>query len=251
MAKNQTTTTQPWAPTIPSYKRGISDLDSLYGSGGLRRSYGPSRVAGLNTDLTSAWDATANRARNGNPLLGMSQDYASDVLSGKYLTREAPGFSDVLSRTRDLVNANASAGSRYASGAHTAALGRELGALEYENYLNERGLQHDVASMAPELAAADYYDLDRLGEVGGRRQAYDQLAAEEAANRFAFEQQVPEDAIARYLALLPGGLGSVSTAPAGGGGAPAVNPWLAGGSIAAQLGSSFLSNPSFDIGGWF
>jgi hypothetical protein len=236
-----TSTSQPWTPAIKPLKGGINDLQSLYQSGGLRNSYGPSRVAGLNSTLSDFWNQTEQRARNGNPLLGQSQDYVGDVLSGKFLGRDAPGFSDVLAKTQDMVNANASAGSRYGSGAHTAALGRELGGLQYQNYLNERGMMHDAAGMAPELAAADYYDIDRLGEIGGARQGYDQALAQEAADRFAFEQGADEDAILRYLQALSGvgGLGGTSYAPGGGGGS-GVNPWLTGAGIAAQLGSSYL-----------
>lgn len=234
-----TATTQPWTATIPGYKQGIKDLTSLYQGGGLRRSYGPSRVAATNPGLTSFWDQTEQRARQGGTLLPKSKDYFSDVLSGKYLGADAPGFSDVLAKTRDMVNANASAGSRYGSGTHTAALGRELGGLQFQNYMNERDYMDRAAGIAPEIDAADYFDLEQLGAIGGQRQAYDQSLVDEAANQFAFEQMAPEDAIARYLALLPGGLGSVNYTPPGGG-APGVNPWLTGAGIATELGSSYL-----------
>jgi hypothetical protein len=235
------TTTQPWTPTVKPIKQGITDYSNLYQSGGLRRSYGPSRVAGLNSSLGSFWDQTEQRARQGGSLLPQSKQYYSDVLGGKYLGADAPGFSDVLAKTRDMVNANASAGSRYGSGTHDAALTRELGGLQYSNYLNERGIMDNAAAMAPEIDAADYFDLDRLGEIGGARQGYDQMLADETANKFAFEQQAPEDAIQRYLALLAsvGGLGSISSGP-GGGGAPGVNPWLTGAGIATDLASSYL-----------
>jgi hypothetical protein len=234
------TTTQPWTPTVKPIKQGIGDLTSLYSSGGLKRSYGPRRTAGLNASLSGAWDATEQRAREGNPLLGQSQDYYGDVLSGKYLGREAPGFDAVLGKTRDLVNANASAGSRYGSGVHQGALTRELGGLEYQNYLNERQYMDQAAGLAPEMAAADYFDLDQLAQVGGQRQAYDQAQTAEAADQFAFDQQAPEDAIARYLAYLSGvgGLGSIQSGPGQGG--SNVNPWLIGAGAATDLASSYL-----------
>jgi hypothetical protein len=237
-----TQTTQPWTPTVKPLKTGVSDLESLYKSGGLRSSYGPSRVAGLNSTLGDFWNATEKRARDGNPLLGQSQDYYSDVLSGKYLGRDAPGFSDVLAKTQDMVNANASAGSRYGTTTHGAEMTRELGGLQYQNYLRERGIMDNAAQMAPEMAAADYYDIDRLGEVGGARQNYDQLLAGEAADKFAFEQGADEDAILRYLQALSGvgGLGSINYGPGGGGGGQQANPWLTGAGIATELGSSYL-----------
>lgn len=246
-----TATTQPWQPVVKPLTGGIKNLESLYKSGGLRRSYGPSRVAGLNSDLSGAWDATASRARSGNPLLGQSQNYYSDLLSGKYLTRDAPGFDSVIGAATDAVNANKFTAGRLGSGAHTAALAREIGNLEYQNYARERGLQDNAAAMAPELAAADYYDLDRLAEVGGKRMTYDQLLADEAANRFAFDQQAPEDEIQRYLALLSGvgGLGSIQYTPKGGA-APSVNPWLVGAGAATDLlGSAAGSSGFWDFAG--
>lgn len=248
-----TATTQPWTPTVKPLKSGIDDFTSLYKSGGLRRSYGPSRVAGVNPALQGFWDQTEQRARQGGSLTPLSKGYYADVLGGKYLGADAPGFSDVLAKTRDLVNANASAGSRYGSGTHTAALGRELGGLQYQNYQNERAYMDQAAGMAPELDAADYFDLNQLGQIGGARQAYDQLQAGDAADRFAFEQQAPEDEIARYLAQLGalGGMGSINYTPKGQ--QPSVNPWLVGAGAATDLAGSFLGNPgSLDfLGGLF
>jgi hypothetical protein len=236
-----TSTTQPFYPTIPGYKKGTADLTSLYESGGLKYKYGPSRVAGLNSTLTDYWDQTEKRAKEGNPLLDQSQGYYSDVLAGKYLGREAPGFQDVLSKTRDLVNANASAGSRYGGTSHGAELTRELGGLEYQNYLNERGYMDQAAGMAPEMAAADYFDLDRMGQIGGARQQQAQAQTSDEVARFLQEQGAPEDAIARYLALLPGGMGSVNYAPKGAG-QPSPNPWLLGAGAVTDLAGSFLGS---------
>lgn len=237
------TQTQPWFPTIAPIKEGLKDYSALYNKGGLRRSYGPSRTAGLNSTLSSAWDQTAQRAQRGNPLLGQAQGYTSDVLSGKYLTRDAPGFDSVVGAATDAVNANKFTSGRLGSGAHTAALAREIGGLEYQNYARERGIQDQAAGMAPELAAADYFDLEQLAGVGGEQQAYQQMLADEAANRFAFDQGADEDEITRYLALLSqiGGAGSISSGPGQGGGQQ-VNPWLTGASIASQLGSAYLGS---------
>lgn len=240
-----TATTQPWSPTVKPLTQGINDLSSLYRSGGLRRTYGPRRTAGLNSTLSSAWDATAQRAQAGNPLLDKSQDYYSDLLSGKYLTRDAPGFDSVIGAATDAVNANKFTAGRLGSGAHSAALAREIGGLEYQNYARERGLMDNAAAMAPEIAAADYFDLDRLAEVGGQRQAYDQSLVDEEANRFAFEQGAPEDAIERYLQLLGsvGGLGSINYTPKGQ--QPSVNPWLLGAGAATQLAGSAMGSSGF------
>lgn len=241
-------TTQPWTPTVKPLKTGLGDLSSLYGSGGLRRTYGPNRTAGLNSTLSGAWDATAQRASQGGSLLPQSKDYYSKVLNGDFLGREAPGFSDVLGKTRDLVNANASANSQYGSGVHQGALTRELGGLEFANYQNERDYMDRAAGIAPEMDAADYFDLDRMTQVGSQRQGYDQLLADEASGRHQFEEGAPEDAIARYLSYLSsiGGLGSINSGP--GQQQPNVNPWLIGAGAATDLaGSAVGSNGFWDL----
>jgi hypothetical protein len=243
-----TSTVQPWTPTVKPLTGGIKDLESLYKSGGLRRTYGPNRVAGLNPTLGGAWDQTEQRARTGGTLTPLSKDYYSQVLRGDFLGRDAPGFSDVLAKTQDMVNANASAGSRYGSGAHSAALGRELGGLQYQNYLNERGYMDQAAGMAPEMDAADYFDLEQLRDVGGARQAFDQLQQGEKADRFAFNQTADEDELMRYLQQLGllGGMGSVNYAPQGQ--QPNVNPWLtAAGAGTDLLGSAMGSNSFWDM----
>jgi hypothetical protein len=237
--QKQTTTTEPYKPSQPGLNQSIKDATSLYKAGGLRIDYPTTTVAPVAPEMEQAWQMTADRAQN-NPLLGQSQDYLSDVLSGKYLNAEAPGFQDVLARTRDMVNANASAGSRYGSGVHDAALARELGGLEYQNYARERGIQDAAAGLAPQVAAQDYFDLAKLGEVGQQRRGVMQEFVSDEAARQQWEQQAAANEIALYQSLLGGNFGGTSTAYVP---TQQQNPWLLGLGAATSLGGGLLGNP--------
>ena len=58
-----------------------------------------------------------------------------------------------------------------ASNAYMDRVGNLSGALAYQNYADERSRQQQAASMAPDLAATDYYDIAQLGQVGAAREA--------------------------------------------------------------------------------
>lgn len=240
--QKQTTTNEPWKPSQPGLKESIADVMDLYKQGGLQIDYPSfSTVAPPAPETELSWAGTYDRAMNGNPLLGQSQGYVSDVLSGKYLNAEAPGFSDVLSKTRDMVNASKSMTGRYGGDSHTAALGRELGGLQYQNYARERGIQDSAASLAPQLAREDYFDLGKLGEVGAQRQNQMQLQLDDEVQRQQWEQQKAANAIALYQSLLGGQFGGTTTAKMPGQGG--TNPLLSILGIGAQLGGSYLGNP--------
>lgn len=239
-SQRQTTVTEPWRPSQPMYIESILDAQDLYRQGGLSFDYPDLTVAPLSPETGQAWAGTAARARAGSPLLDQSQDYISDVLSGKYLTREAPGFEDVLGGIRDRIALQKSGAGRYGSEVHDAALAREFGALEFQKYMQERGLQQDAAGLAPGLAREDYYDLDRLGQVGTERRRFLQEQISDEAARQQWQQQQEANAIALYQSLLGGNLGGVTTANVP---VQQTNPWLLGLGAATSLGGSYLGNP--------
>jgi phage tail protein X len=239
-AQKQTQIAEPWAPSQPGLKQSIADATKLYNQGGLSVDYPDMTVAPRSPETTDYWSMTADRARQGSPLNAQAGGYVSDVLGGKYLNAQAPGFQTVLDRTRAGVNANYGAKGRYGSQAHDRAVGDSLGALEYQNYARERGVMDTAAGMAPNIAAQDYFDLGKLGQVGAERTAFGQQLVDDQASRQQWEQSKRANAIALYQSLLGGQYGGTNTAyvPQQG-----VNPWLIGGGAAAQLGGSLLSNP--------
>src|SRR6185436_7439979 len=119
-SKPQTTTVSntPWSEQVPLWKTSYQRLNDLYAAGGLRiNPYPGQTVAPISPETGQAWGMIADRAQTGSPLNTAATGYYGDVLSGKYLGQDAPGFGSVLDRARNGVNANFALGGRYGSGA--------------------------------------------------------------------------------------------------------------------------------------
>jgi hypothetical protein len=57
------------------------------------------------------------------------------------------------------------------------------------------------------MAAQDYADIQRLSQIGQQTEAYQEMALQDAINRFNFEQQAP---YARLQSFLSGAYGAPS-----------------------------------------
>lgn len=205
--------TEPYKPSQPLLNRTIKDAESLYKSGGLNYQYFPGdTIAPLAPETQSAWSSIAQRAQAGSPLTDQAKGYYGDVLSGKYLNAEAPGFDSVLRSTMNDVNANKALSGRYGSGSHDAAVAEALGGLRYNNYQTERGYQNQAAQLAPQVAQQDYFDANQLLGVGQQRQGYLQDQINEQIKRFNFDQNSPANAISLAQALAGGSLGATTSA---------------------------------------
>lgn len=240
--EKQTTVSEPWKPSQPGLKQSIGDATSLYNSGGLQVDYPTTTVAGVAPEQGLAWKGIADRAQTGNPLVGQSQGYVSDVIGGKYLGADAPGMDETLRRIRSGVNANKSALGRYGSEQHTDAVTSAISPFLFDNYQRERGLQQDAAGMAPGLAREDYHDLDRLNQVGTERRGVMQEFVTDEASRQQWEQQKMANAIALYQSLLGGNLGGTTSARVP---VPGSNAAMQGVGIGASLLGSYLGAGGF------
>ena len=240
--QKQTSVTEPWKPSQGGLIKSITDVNSLYDAGGLQVDYPTTTVAPVAPEQGLAWKGISDRAQAGSPLLDKSQGYIGDVLSGKYLGADAPGMSDMRGRIIDNVKASKSAVGRFGGDSYDAALARELGILEFGNYGRERGAMDSAAALAPTLAREDYYDLDRLGQVGTERRGVAQEFVTDEAARQQWEQQKLANAIALYQSLLAGNMGGSTTAkvPVAG-----TSPAMQGIGIGASLLGSYLGAGGF------
>ncbi len=239
--KNQTTTVNnaPWSEQIPLWKTSYQRLNDLYKAGGLRvNPYPGQTVAPVAPETSQAWGMIADRAQAGSPLNAAAQGYYGDVLSGKYLAQDAPGFSSVLDRARNAVNASYALGGRYGSGAHDAAVAQGLGGILNDAYQAERGRMDVAAQQAPQLAQQDYFDAQQLAQVGDRREANMQDLINAEIQRYNALQQAPINELALYQNLIGGTIGGTQTTtqPVQRNGA---NPWQIGaGLIGSVLGAA-------------
>jgi|APSaa5957512535_1039671.scaffolds.fasta_scaffold00673_4 hypothetical protein len=69
----------------------------------------------------------------------------------------------------------------------------------------ERATQMNAASLAPDIAASDYSDFERLGSVGGAFEAQGQAELADRIQRHDFNQQAPRDALREFMANVGGG----------------------------------------------
>src|SRR5690606_27224239 len=210
-----TTNSEPWKGQQPYLTFGFGEARKIYDSGAPQ--YFPGQtLAGIDPAQTAALNATEQRAMMGNPLVPMAQGQIYDTLGGAYLDPATnPGFQTVLDRTRAAVlpgiDSSFSMAGRTGSGLHGRAVGEGLGdaigSLVFQNYNTERGRQFGAATLAPQLAEADYADLARLGQVGDARRALEQAQINDDIARYNFEQNAPWQRLANYMQMVQGNYG--------------------------------------------
>ena len=236
-SKNQTVTQSnaPWAAQIPLWNTSYKRLNELYNSGALHLNpYPGETVAPISPETSQAWNMVANRAQAGSSLNDLSKGYVGDVLSGRYLGQDAPGFSSVLDRARNAVNATYSLGGRYGSGAHDSAVAQGLGSVLNDAYQAERGRMDAAAQFAPQLAQQDYFDAQQLAQVGGQRQAHLQDLINAEIQRYNALQQAPINELALYQNFIGGNVGSTQTTTQPVQGSSA-EPWQVGAGIIGSI----------------
>ena len=233
-----TTTTQTIDPTIAPYLTyGLQQGAGLYQAGGPQYYTGETFVAPSQT-TQAGLQAMETRALAGSPLTGLAQQQLQGTLGGAYLGGN-PFFQGAFapaaqaaktqyqSTLGDIASKSSLAG-RYgsgvmgnlqdrASGQYAQALTNTAGQLAYQNYEQERARQQAAIGAAPQLAAADYQDINQLLQAGQLREGYQgqQLGAD--IQRFNFLQNQPQQNLQNYMSLVYGNpLGRVGSTTAAG-----------------------------------
>jgi hypothetical protein len=239
-SKGSSTTQQGIDPAVKPYiTYGLSEAQKLYQSSTPQYYSGQTYVS-PSAQTQAGFQAAQNRALAGNPLLPAAQQQQQDVISGSYLANN-PFFNQALAGAGqaatqqyfDAINAaqsGASQAGRYGSNVQANlfnragttlanALTNKAGELAYQNYAAERARQEAAAAGAPQLAAADYTDINQLLQVGQGMEDYQQRALEADINRFNFEQNLPYAKLSNYLSAAYGApSGTVTQTQSSGGG---------------------------------
>lgn len=239
-SKGSSTSTQGIDPAVKPYiTYGLGEAQKLYQSNVPQYYQGQTYIS-PSAQTQTAFQAAQNRALAGNPLLPAAQQQQEDVISGKYLANN-PYFNQAMAGAGqaatqtywDAINAaqsGASQAGRYGSGAQANLFNRagttlantlanKAGELSYQNYAAERARQEAAAAGAPQLAAADYGDINQLLQVGQGMEDYQQRALEADINRFNFEQNLPYAKLSNYLSAAYGApSGTVTQTQSSGGG---------------------------------
>lgn len=160
----------------------------------------------VNNAATQQLTDTASGAYIGqNPYLQSAIDAASSGFTRNFQNTVAPGVDSAFARA-----------GRYGSGLHANAqdmaqanladqLSDVAAGMSYQNYGDERINALRAAALAPQAAAQDYTDIGQLAAVGQQREAQAGRELQDQINRFDFDQRAPQDALARYMALVGGG----------------------------------------------
>jgi hypothetical protein len=212
----------------PYISYGLNEARNLYQSASPKYYQGQMYVSPSQA-TQGALQANTNRAMGGNPLLPAAQQQQQDVISGQYLQNNpyfnqamagaAQGATQTYNDAIRQAQGGASMAGRYGSGVSadlqnraattlSNTLANKYGEFAAQNYANERGRQEAAAMGAPQLAAADYYDINQLLKSGQAQEGYQQKALEADINKFNFEQNLPYSKLSTYL-------GSVYGAPQG------------------------------------
>ena len=192
--QDQTTTSSPWGPQQPYLKDIFSQGQSLY-----------NQNLPLTPDLSQ-------QTQQGIGLLGQSSalpgQYATDVLSGKYLDPNTNPYlqgtyNQAVQSANNAINSNFAGNNRYGSGAHEAAIASADTNLANNLYGNayQQGIQNQlsVAGMAPGLLN---YQANNALQAGGLLDQFNQQRAMD-----------PYQRLAQYQGAVSGNYGGTTTSP--------------------------------------
>ena len=236
-----TETTQNIDPAIlPYITYGLDEAKGLYGADSPEY-YPDATYVPASATTTEALGLAGDRARAGNPLVPAAQAQQLSTISGDRLSAGNPYFSAMMASAakpavnefnkaiRDIGSRTASSG-RYGSGAMgelegTASenlansLTNRAAELAYSNFGAERTRQDAAIAQAPQMAMADYSDINQLLNVGQMQEDYSSDKLNSDIQRFEYNQNKPYNKLESYLAAAygaPAPVNQTSTSSGGG-----------------------------------
>lgn len=162
-----TQTNDPWSGIQPYLRDLFSRGQSQVGA------------SGFSPESTQALGMMGDRARAGSPLLPAAQTGLLSTINGDYLSPDSNPFlkgnvDTAMGQARAGVNQNFQ-GDNFGNSAHqewlTRTLGQTAGQMYGDNYARERGNQLQGILSAPQAAAGQYTDADRLLAAGQAKEA--------------------------------------------------------------------------------
>jgi len=204
----------------PFVQYGLEESTRLYQNPDVPQYYPGQTYVAPSQQTQAALAAAQQRAVTGNPLVPAAQQQALNTMQGGYLggnpffqgafKAATAGAQTAYQDATQAALSNASRAGRYGSGSMGTALDRAgstfanaltntAGTLAYQNYDTERGRQQAMIGAAPQLAAADYSDINQLLQTGQAAEGYQEAAMADAVNRFNFAQQAPYQKLQSYL----------------------------------------------------
>ena len=216
----KSTTTTSIDPAIKPYVTyGLEEAKRLYETGSPQFFPGQTYVS-PSEQTQQALRMAQERAMAGSPLTGAAQAETLATIQGRGVN---PFLAGALEQTNRLagedylrniqkLQSGASSMGRYGSAAQgqqtgqaqdifARALAEQGGQLAYQSAEAERARQMAAVGAAPQMAAQDYADIQRLLSVGGAREAQSAAELQDAMNRFNFQQNLPQAKLSQFANL--------------------------------------------------
>jgi len=216
----KSTTTASIDPTIAPYVQyGLEEGKRLYESQAPTFFPGQTYVS-PSAQTQEALRMAQERAMAGSPLTQAAQAETLATIQGRGVNPFLAGAleqtnrlsgEDYLRNIRQLQSGASSMG-RYGSAAqgqltgqaqdvYARALAERGGQLAYQSAEAERARQMAAVGAAPQMAAQDYADIQRLLSVGGAREAQSAAELQDQINRFNFQQNLPQAKLSQFANL--------------------------------------------------
>ena len=235
----QTTSSELDPIVKPFVEYGLQEAKGLYQQAGPEY-YPEATYIPASTQTQSALQAAEQRALAGSPLVPAAQAQQLNVIQGgmlganPFLAQAMSGAADVAKQQYyDAIQgtrSGASQAGRYGSPAMfeqqnraqqnlANALAQEAGRLMYQNYGQERGYQQQASQLAPQMAQADYADIQQLLATGQTQEDYARQKLESDIGRFEYGQNLPYSKLQSYLSAAYGAPAPIqqTTTSSGGG----------------------------------
>jgi hypothetical protein len=212
-------------PTIQPYLGyGLQQAQQMYQGGGPAY-YGGQTYVSPSTTTQTGLQALEARASMGNPLLQSAQNQLQNTVSGGFLGGNPffQGAFQPAARAAEMqfkqtlgdIGSKASLAGRYGSGTMgqlqdraAGQFGQQLantaGTLAYQNYADERARQQQATMAAPQMAQADYQDIQNMLAAGQAREGYTGAQQQADIQKFNFLQNQPQQNLQNYLSLVYG-----------------------------------------------
>jgi hypothetical protein len=236
----QNTTQQIDPAILPFITYGLDEAKGLYNQDGPDY-YGGDTYVPASATTTEALGLAGDRARTGNPLVPAAQAQQLSTISGDRLSAGNPYFSAMMANAaapvvREFndamgnISSKSAMSGRYGSNAQARmesdasrnlaeSLAAKSAELAYSNYGAERARQDAAIAQAPQMAAADYQDINQLAKVGQTQEQYSKDKLNADISRFEFNENKPYNKLNSYLSAVYGAPTPVnSTTTSSGGG---------------------------------
>jgi hypothetical protein len=218
-SQKSTTTTSIDPRIAPYVTYGLEEAKRLYQGAGPQYFQGQTYVSPSEATQQSLQMAR-ERALGGSPLIKAAQQEQLDTIAGRgvnpFLAGALEGVNrqagqDYTKAVQALQSQAASAG-RYGS----SAMGQQTGQAQdifarniaeagnrmaYQSAEAERARQVAASQLAPQMAAADYYDINQLLKTGQAGEGYDQAKLQADINRWNYEQNLPQMKLSQFANL--------------------------------------------------